>query len=290
MPPPVTRRLHTPAGLKYGSYAMLLGIISSIVAFLMLLSLTSIDFDTITQENVLQVLAGPLALICIAGILVLVVIIFYLLLLYEMYVGRYEFGEKHATRVSAAIILIIFGVIFTIVTGFFGGGIGTEYTGGPDTFTIDAADFRNELAISSGLGIVGSVAVTLGLVLFALELIGKEKIYLLWVAFGLTVLASVLGTLATLIMLPSEGTLELQDVLRWSAYAGAFSAFSIFGTIVMLLAYRMTRARILSGEVLPIEVPPPTVPPPAWGQELPPATVEEPPKWDELEPAKEPEE
>ena len=213
-----------------------------------------------------------------------------------MYVGRYEFGEKHATRVNAAIVLIIFGVIFAIVTGFFGGGIGTGFTEVyPDTFTVYAADFRNELVISSGLNIVGSVAVTLGLVLFALELIGEEKRYLLWVAFGLTVLASVFGTLATLIMLPSKGTFDLQDVLKWSGYTGVFSAFSIFGTIVMLLAYRMTRARILSGKIVPVlapvvQPPPPTAPPPTWGQEPPPTTVEEPPKWEELEPIEESEE
>jgi hypothetical protein len=287
----VTRKLHTPAGLKYGSYAMILSIITGIVAVLLLLLITGIDFETVTEGNVLQVLAGALALICVLGILALIGIIFYILLLYEMYVGREEFGAKHAGRVTAGVILIIFAVIFTIITSFIGGGLGLG--GDPSVTTVQAADLRNELVISSGLGIVSAVAQTLGLVFFAIELIGDNKRFLLWAAFGLTVAASFIGIIVALVWLPSEGTLELQDVLKWSSYTTAASAFSVLGTIVMLVAYRMTRARILSGEIMPVPPPmqPPMYPPQAaWGQQPPPTTVEEPPTWEELEPAEEPEE
>ncbi|MFQ6128346.1 MAG: hypothetical protein ACE5QW_05545 [Thermoplasmata archaeon] len=269
--PPAVRRLHTPAGLKYGSYAMMLSIVSSIITFIALFPLLrSIDFESITSENFFQVLGGLLALLCILGILGLVVVIFYILLLYEMYVGRNEFGEKHATRVPAALILIILGVIFSIVVPGMA-GFGAGYTSGTEAeYTTDAAEFRNQVAISSGFGLVGTAAITLGLVFFPLELIAREKRYLLWLAFTLTILASVMGFLMTIILLPSEGTLELQDVLTRSTYSSIFSAFSIFGTVVMFLAYRVTRARILEGEILPVRVPvaqppPPSAPPPGWG-------------------------
>lgn len=276
------RRLHTPAGLKYGSYAFLLSIISSVLAMLSVVFLLTIDYTTITPSTALQALAGTLTLICIAGVLALVVLIFYLLLLYEMYVGRHEFGEKHASRASQALILIILGVVISFALGTLSSAISGLATPSDPSATLDAGNFRNDLLLQSGLGLVGTIVINLGLVLFPLEIIGREKRGLLWLGFGLIVASSFLSIILTYALIPGEGLLEIQDILTFSAYSSLFGSFSIFGVAVLFFAYRAARTRILNGEILPVGMAP-APPPPMYGppQAPPPA---QPPQWGEPPP------
>lgn len=289
----MTRKLHTPAGLKYGSYGMMLGIVVSILALITLAPLATLSDPTDLSPATLGFVLGMACLISIIG---LVAFIFWLLLLYEMHVGKQEFGPKHASRVSAGIILIILGIVLTIVgvvvvvaTTFSAGTLVPDGNGG--SFDIDAAQYRTSTIIGMVFTIASAVAINLALVYFALEIIEGEKRNLLWAAFALAIVTPVISSIMTIAALPTSGTVDSTEMSTIAPYSNVAQIFSLIGTALFLVAYRSARQRILDGKIQPVlaqpvQPPPPTAPPPAWGQ--PPTTLEEPPKWDELEPADEP--
>jgi magnesium-transporting ATPase (P-type) len=292
----MVRRLHTPAGLKYGSYGMLLEIIVAILAIIMLIPLVSISDPADISPGTLALIGG---MACLIGILGVVAIIFWILLLYEMHVGKREFGPKHTSRVSLGIILVIMGIVLiviAIIVTFAAVLAGIEITG--DTYEIDAAQYRFAAAISAVFSIASAIALNLALVYFALEIIDVEKRNFLWMALAATIIAPIVSAIITIAGLPTSGTIESTEVDALAPWANVAEIFGLIGTALFFVSYRAARQRILDGRILPVglqPVPPPQYPPQypppqAWGQQPPPATSEEPPKWDELEPVEEPEE
>ena len=291
------KKLHTPAGLKYGSYGMMLEIVVSILALITLVPLATLLYTTDLSPATAGFILGMACLISIIGV---VAFIFWLLLLYEMYVGKREFGPKHASRVSAGIILIILGIVLMIIgiivavaAMFSAGTFVPDGNGG--TFDIDAAHYRTSAIIGMVFTIASAVAVNLALVYFALEIIEGEKRNILWVAFALAIVAPVVSSLITIASLPTSGTLDSSEINTIAPFANVAEIFGLIGTALFFIAYRAARQRILDGKIQPVlaqpvQPPPPMAPPPTWGQEPPPATVEEPPKWEELEPVDEPKE
>jgi hypothetical protein len=213
-----------------------------------------------------------------------------------MHVGRREFGPRHASRVSAGIILIvlgivlmIIGVIATVAAAF----VGLDPYGG--TTEIDAAQFRTSMAVGLVFTIASAVAINLALVYFAREIIEPEKMNLLWAACALAIAAPIISSLITISSIPTSGVIDMAEVDTIAPWADVAEIFSLVGTALFFIAYRAARQRILDGRIRPVLVqpmqPPPQYPqqPPAWGQP-PPAPSEEPPKWEELEPVDEPRE
>ncbi|MEE9489233.1 MAG: hypothetical protein V3V91_02205 [Thermoplasmata archaeon] len=292
-PPPIVRRLHTPAGLKYGSYGMLLGIITSILSLITVIPLaTSPDLTNMTAPTI----AFIVGMACLVSILALVMFIFWILLLYEMHVGRREFGPRHASRVSAGIILIVLGIVLMIVgiiATVAAAFIGFDPSGG--VTDIDAAQFRTSMAVGLVFTIASAVAINLALVFFAREIIEPEKMNLLWAAFALAVAAPIISSLITISSIPTSGVIDMAEADTIAPWANVAEIFSLIGTALFFVAYRAARQRILDGRLQPVFVqpmqPPPQYPqqPPAWGQPPPPRS-EEPPKWEELEPVDEPRE
>jgi hypothetical protein len=289
----MVRRLHTPAGLKYGSYGMLLGIITSILSLITMIPLAaSPDLTDMSAPTV----AFIVGMACLVSILALVMIIFWLLLLYEMHVGRREFGPRHASRVSAGIILIVLGIVLSIigVIAIFAAAF-TGFDPYEETMDIDAAQFRTSMIVAVAFMIGSSVAINLALVYFAREIIEPEKMNLLWAAFSLAITAPIVSAIITIASIPASGVIDMAEVDTIAPWADVAEIFSLIGTALFFIAYRAARQRILDGRIQPVFVqpmqPPPQYPqqPPAWGQP-PPAQSEEPPKWEELEPVDEPEE
>jgi len=289
----MVRRLHTPAGLKYGSYGMLLGIITSILSLITMIPLMA--SPDLTDMSVATA-AFMMGMGCLIGILVLVMIIFWILLLYEMHVGRREFGPRHASRVSAGIILIVLGIVLMIVgfiAIFAAAFVGFDPSGG--TTDIDAAQFRTSMIIALVFTIASAVAINLALVYFAREIIEPEKMRLLWAAFAIAIAAPIISSLITMASIPTSGVIDMAEVETIAPWANVAEIFSLIGTALFFVAYRAARQRILDGRIQPVFAqpmqPPPQYPqqPPAWGQP-PPTPSEEPPKWEELEPVDEPKE
>lgn len=293
VPPPMVRRLHTPAGLKYGSYGMLLGIIVSILSLITVVPLAASPDMTDVSGGTVAFIVG---MACLIGVLGLVAFVFWILLVYEMHVGRQEFGPRHASRVSAGIILIVLGIVLMIV-----GVIATvaaafvgfdPYEGTTD---LDAAQFRTSMAVGLVFTIASTVAINLALVFFAREIIEPEKVNLLWAAFALAIVAPIISSLITISSIPASGVIDAAEVDTIAPWANVAEIFSLVGTALFFIAYRAARQRILDGRLQPVFVqpmqPPPQYPqqPPAWGQPPPPQS-EEPPKWEDLEPVDEPQE
>ena len=292
-PPPMVRKLHTPAGLKYGSYGMLLEIIVSILALITIVPLmASPDLSDMSGGTA----AFVLGMGCLIGILGLVAFVFWILLLYEMHAGRREFGPQHASRVSTGIILIVLGIVLMVVgfiAIFAATFIGFDPSGG--TTDIDAAQFRTSMTVALVFTIGSAVAINLALVCFAREIIEPEKVNLLWAAFAVAITAPIVSSLITIASLPTSGVIDAAEANTLAPWANVAEIFGLIGTALFFVAYRAARQRILDGRIRPVFVqpmqPPPQYPqqPPAWGQP-PPAPSEEPPKWEELEPVDEPKE
>lgn len=289
----MVRKLHTPAGLKYGSYGMLLEIIVSILALITIIPLaTSPDLTDMSGGTVVFIMG----MACLIGILGLVAFVFWILLLYEMHVGRREFGPQHTSRVSTGIILIVLGIVLMVVgfiAVFAATFVGFDPTGG--TTDVDAAQFRTSMTVALVFTIASAVAINLALVYFAREIIEPEKTNLLWAAFAVAIIAPVVSSLITIASLPTSGVIDATEVDTLAPWANVAEIFGLIGTALFFVAYRAARQRILDGRIQPVLVqpmqPPPQYPqqPPAWGQP-PPAPSEEPPKWEELEPVDEPKE
>ena len=289
----MVRRLHTPAGLKYGSYGMLLGIITSILSLITMIPLMA--SPDLTDMSVATA-AFMMGMGCLIGILVLVMIILWILLLYEMHVGRREFGPRHASRVSAGIILIVLGIVLMIVgfiAIFAAAFVGFDPSGG--VTDIDAAQFRTSMIIALVFTIASAVAINLALVYFAREIIEPEKMNLLWAAFAIAIVAPIISSLITIASIPASGVIDATETNTIAPWANVAEIFGLVGTALFFVAYRAARQRILDGRIQPVFAqpmqPPPQYPPqpPAWGQPPPPQS-EEPPKWEELEPVDEPRE
>lgn len=292
-PPPMARKLHTPAGLKYGSYLIVLLILVDVLSLFM-----SVSTATGGAQS-----SAFFALCCSIGIILIVLFILFLLFLYEMHRGKREFGKKHESRASTALILIILSIILSVVSIvvlFIGiaSAIMVTPDGTDPTIEIDAAGFRNQIIIFFVFLLATTIAMSLALVYYALELTEPGKRWVLWTGFGLQIFPPVLSMILVAASLPGSGVLDLEEVEQLdmsTAISYATYAVSLLGMILFFVAYRAARQRILDGRIQPVFAqpiqPPPQYPqqPPAWGQP-PPAPSEEPPKWEELEPVDEPRE
>lgn len=287
VPPPITRRLHTPAGLKYASYGLLLFLIMALLGFIAFMPLAGVADPTTLDPSALAVVVG---LGCIVLVIFLVAIIFFLLALYELYVGKMEFGPKHASRVSAGLILVILWIVLLALSFFvsmFAALSAIEPGVDPSEIEMDAAEFRNMTITASLLSIAYTIAISLATVLFVLELIGAQKKALLWGGFGLRIAASVIAIVILMVVLPTSGTINLNETDMQTGYSNATSIIDLIGLALFFVAYRAARERILTGKILPVGTqqvppPPPRGPQPQWGEPAPPS--EAPPEWEEVSP------
>ncbi|MCK4366740.1 MAG: hypothetical protein KAW84_02195 [Thermoplasmata archaeon] len=289
----MARKLHTPAGLKYGSYLIVLLILADVLFLFM-----SVPTATAGAQS-----SVVLTLCCFIGIILVVLFIFFLLFLYEMHRGKREFGKKHESKASTALILIILSIILFVVSFVvliigMASAIMLTPDGTDPTIEIDAAGFRNQIIIFFAFLLATTITMSLALVYYPLELTEQGKRWMLWTGFGLQIFPPVLSMILVVASLPGSGVLDLDEVEQLdmnTAISYATYVVSLLGMILFFIAYRAARQRILDGKIQPVlaqpvQPPPPMAPPPTWGQEPPPATVEEPPKWEELEPVDEPKE
>jgi len=155
----------------------------------------------------------------------------------------------------------------------------------PSQIEMDAGEYRNLTLVSSILTIASTIAWCLALVFFALELIPPEKKMLLWGGMGLRVAASIIVVAILMAVLPTSGTVNLNEADVQTGYADATAIIDLIGVALFFVAYRAAREGILTGKVMPVGMPPaqppPSGPPPQWGQQWPPSQPEEPPKWEE---------
>lgn len=272
-PPPVVRRLHTPAGLKWGSILILLVLIIDVIMLAV----------SLPAESAVPSAGAAYAICCSVGIILIVILIFFILFLYEMYAGRSEFGKKHQTKVTAGLILVLLAIILIVVAvvvlivGAASAVIIPE-GGDPADAQIDAAQFRNAMIIFFGIVIAGTVAFALGIVFFAYEISASDKRYLLWGAFLLYIIPSIISSSVVASSLPGSGTIDAEDydVDVSPAYSYLSNVLGVVAMVLFLLAYLTARKRILSGEILPVDQPlvqppfPPTGPPQQWGGAPPP--------------------
>jgi len=144
-PFPVMRRLHTPAGLKWGSILIILVLIIDVISLAV----------SLAGGSAVPSAGAAFAICCSIGIILIMILIFFILFLYEMYTGRNEFGKKHATKVTAGLLLILLSIILIVVAVVVlivgaASAVVIPEGGDPNEAQIDAAQFRNMMMILQG--------------------------------------------------------------------------------------------------------------------------------------------
>lgn len=272
-PLPVMRTLHTPAGLKWGSILIILVLIIDVI----LLAISLPGASAVPSAG------AAYAICCSIGIVLIVILIFFILFLYEMFAGRNEFGKKHATKVTAGLILVLLAIILVVVSivvlivGAMSAVVIPE-DGDPSEAQIDAAQFKNQMIIFFVILLVGIIAFTLGIIFFAYEISASDKRYLLWGGFFLYIIPPIVAFSVIVSNLPASGIIDADayQIDVDPAYSYVSNILGLIAMLLFLFAYLMARKRILSGELLPVEAPPvqppfpPTAPPQQWGGAPPP--------------------
>ncbi|MCK4443981.1 MAG: hypothetical protein KAW09_05525 [Thermoplasmata archaeon] len=177
-PPYYAPALDTEKGVKHLNWAIIIYIFASLLVFFAMIVILVLIQDVLTSTDpdawaeIVGPLVGAVGLICGGSVLLLVTLILGLLGLYEMYTGRNEFGEKHATYVSRAVILIVLYIVLlvvgTVVSFAFIGFVVYE---DPDTLL---ADLRTSTIAVSAVEIVSDVVFALAIVYLVRELCDEK--------------------------------------------------------------------------------------------------------------------
>jgi hypothetical protein len=242
--------LQTEKGLKYFNYGFILYIISLALMLLLLIAflgvLTEIfeDPERLEDPDEAEKILGPLigmaAGFCIGLLFMFIALILFLVGLISIHGGRNEFGEKHANSVQRGVLLIL----MSVVIGFFGGLAGPY--------------------ASSGIGIVTSIMMALGLIYLIVEISDEQGKNMLWIAGILYIVISVISAIVTLWLFTSYGLYDIGsgdpaaaeenigNILAMTMIPMALGSLILIPILLFLLAYRRTYERVKRREIQPV--------------------------------------
>jgi len=205
----------TGVGIKYVSHYL-------IINLLLVLALLLLSVGLFTNYgNLLDFSESSPAYVAVVIFLFIIIYIWLIRGLVDIFNGRNEFGKKHETSVVFGIILVIaYFIIFLIALSYskgFAGGtvfISTFSTG-------FSSDFFIQFIVTITLSAAAHILFGLALLCFIIDLVSKEQRKKIWIAFSLLVLStftfSITGIIALILFFKSyreayymlaEGTLK----------------------------------------------------------------------------------
>ncbi|MBI4416046.1 MAG: hypothetical protein HY557_03580 [Euryarchaeota archaeon] len=252
--------LRTPKGLgwcwkAYLIYIVALGL-SAVIALLLYAALARLSPGAGFSEVLSALLPAAIGGLAV-GVLVLVVIVFYLVGFYDLYKGRGEFGPEHARNVRlsfflllAAIVVFVASFVVVLIVAL---ASGLFVLGSPPS--LDAYYALTIVAI--GFGIV-QAAIIAALLVLPLRVLAKpsHERYLYVAAAVQTATPGIAGALS-LLQLPRLIPL-FQDATGFASLDSTIgiptvvsSALGMFVFAIYLVAYRGADSRVTSGELKP---------------------------------------
>lgn len=174
----------TGTGIKYISHYLIINLL--LVFALLLLSVGLF----VNYGDLLEFSESSPAYVAAVIFLFIMIYVWLIRGLVQIFNGRHEFGKKHETSVVFGIILIIaYFMVFLITVSYskgFAGGtvfISTFSTG-------FSSDFFIQFIVTISLSSAAYILFGLALLCFVIDLVSKEQRKKLWIAFGLLVLSS----------------------------------------------------------------------------------------------------
>lgn len=257
-PPPYYRRsLDTEKGLKHINWGIIVYLIASLlvlIAVIIMLILIQ-SFINATPSDVGAVIGpilGAVALICGGAVLFLVALILWLLGLYEMYTGRAEFGEVHATRVYRAVILIVLYIVFMVVSQVVSMAlIGFAFDVAPSDLL---ESMRTSAIVLGVLEVVSNIILGLAFVYLIIELCDEKFKRILWGAFYVFILVTIIGNVVSIVPLYAVDVsgLTTEEVSQLSNLGSLALGLSFIPFIMFLVCYRHAWARVRDGGIQPV--------------------------------------
>jgi hypothetical protein len=231
---------------------------------------------------------------CLGALAGLILLIGFIL----MFIGRKEFGERHAKFVVFALIAFIIGLVIVIL-GAVIIAIGTVSSAIASEGEIDYEALGRSMGTGFTIIVIGGIVFAIGEVLLVYDLeseIGKRLLVL-------AAIASIVASVAVLALITDkfgdfvralEKTEEEQEMKRelqkFERESNAIQAFGLIGTFLFLIAYIIPYMRIARGELRAIVKPEglypgyPSYPPTQPYQQQPTYTSPQPPYETPLEP------
>lgn len=136
-------------------------------------------------------------LACFLGIFAIAVGVLFLVAIYKLYKGAESSSFEHAWKVKIAVVLIIVGFSFGIVS--------------PSLQTGSIEAFRSSMLTASELGLIQRISYAFAMVLLIHELAGKKARRYLYVGASLLIILSISRLIWSAFFIPQEGAIE--DVL-----------------------------------------------------------------------------
>jgi hypothetical protein len=251
----------TEQGLKYINWGIMLYLIT---LFLLLIVAVGIIMLAGTMEPGagLGALGAIVAAACLAFVLLFVILILWLLGFITMVSAREEYGPVHAKKVMMALMCFILFIIFfamTIVVPIMSVGTMIGNQNVEDVWD----DIRGMIILTTLMSFLSTVFLSLTWVFLIIELAAENIKKLLWIAFIINVVASLVALIIVIVMLNVDvADLDIDQVNAMQNMSNLSSAFSIVGFIIFAFCYWKTYNRVKMKEIMPVA--PPGMPPPGF--------------------------
>ncbi len=207
------------------------------------------DADTFVRSDFMGALTCALGMICMGGVLFLVAYILWLVGLYQMYVGRKEYGRAHSLKVYRAVslaVIFVFLIVASEIMGFATFGVGSSAD--PQVLM---ESLRSSAVALGLLDIVRNIVLGLGIVLLAVELCDERYQRILWASFIVTIVVTATGvaiTVGSLYAIDSS-SLELEELAQLSNMSSFALGLCFIPFIMYLSCYRHAYNRVRNEEV-----------------------------------------
>jgi len=254
---------YTKRGLLFLMISVIISIIATVFIFFVW---NSINLESISSENLANLLIAiipPVIVSAIGGILALVGAIF-------IYMGKDEFGEKHARYIKYALILVVISILFGIISGVISSFIqysSTSYTifGTTDTSQL-LENLRVSFAVSSITTVIGAMIGGLIWVfgLYQIENdIGKKILITAYISMIIVAIAVAISSFLfftefsnSILAEDLADTQTTSQLLSSMQYLGDTLTISVIGGIIqsslLFVAIYIPYKRIDSGELTPV--------------------------------------
>lgn len=261
-PPPPPPRFETREGVKFMSYNLLLQLVSSIIAFVVALAAAVIILGNADNWTV-GATAAIGTLVAVAGIVLLLAVISFILFLislYKFYEGKMEFGPEHDKNVIRGIIYWLLSFLVPIIGSVVAGAltVGMILSG---NLAEVASGFRLIVIVAGVMAIVGAFFQALMyrsfVKIFTAEEVDKFK-------YGtiLLMINPIIGLIAGAVAIPENIASGAQGGVGYLGNLGA-----IIGVIAIWYFYQGYKSilnKMESGAIRPMMPPPMMMAPPGY--------------------------
>lgn len=244
--------LETEKGLKHLSWGIgfyIIAMLLIVVGALLALNIAISGIETPSSEQASE-LVGIGGMICGGMFLIFLVIVLWLLGLYEMNLGKREFGPEHSSRVKNGIVLILAYIVLMVVN------VILQLEQGPNPLT-DSSGYisflRAQFVISGVFSMASTIALSLAIVNLVHELCTERYKRILWAAFSVSIVISALGLVLGLALLYGTdlGGMSIENLLQFANLAMLTLGLAFIPFILFFFCYRHAYNRVSDWEIKP---------------------------------------